>query len=64
MPWNLLLLQGGLSVLALLVRSLVSADILRLVHGGARMIYVGKQAGYHTRTQVHPPLPVLKRVPS
>lgn len=30
---------------------LVSADILRLVHGGARMIYVGKQAGFHTRTQ-------------
>lgn len=30
---------------------LVSADILRLVHGGARMVYVGKQAGYHTRTQ-------------
>lgn len=31
---------------------LVSDDILRLVHGGARMVYVGKQAGYHTRTQV------------
>lgn len=30
---------------------LVSDDILRLVHGGARMVYVGKQAGYHTRTQ-------------
>lgn len=30
---------------------LVSEDILRLVHGGARMVYVGKQAGYHTRTQ-------------
>jgi len=33
---------------------LVSDDILRLVHGGARMVYVGKQAGYHTRTQVSP----------
>lgn len=31
---------------------LVSDDILKLVHGGARMVYVGKQAGYHTRTQV------------
>lgn len=30
---------------------LVSDDILQLVHGGARMVYVGKQAGYHTRTQ-------------
>lgn len=30
---------------------LVSPDILRLVHGAARMIYVGKEAGYHTRTQ-------------
>lgn len=30
---------------------LVSDDILRLVHGGAIMVYVGKQAGYHTRTQ-------------
>ena len=32
-------------------RRLVSDDILRLVHGGARMVYVGKQAGYHTATQ-------------
>lgn len=31
---------------------LVSDDILQLVHGDARMVYVGKQAGYHTRTQV------------
>eukprot|EP00882_Tetradesmus_deserticola_P012095 GHRQ01012814.1.p1 GENE.GHRQ01012814.1~~GHRQ01012814.1.p1 ORF type:complete len:310 (+),score=150.11 GHRQ01012814.1:661-1590(+) len=30
---------------------LVSDDILQLVHAGARMVYVGKQAGYHTRTQ-------------
>ena len=30
---------------------LVSPDILRLVHNGARMVYVGKQRGYHTRTQ-------------
>lgn len=30
---------------------LVSEDILQLVHGGARMVYVGKQSGYHTRTQ-------------
>lgn len=33
------------------VRRLVSDDILRLVHGGARMVYVGKQAGFHTRSQ-------------
>lgn len=32
-------------------RRLVSDDVLRLVHPGARMVYVGKQAGYHTRTQ-------------
>jgi uroporphyrin-III C-methyltransferase len=30
---------------------LVSDDILRLAHGGARMVYVGKQAGFHTRSQ-------------
>lgn len=30
---------------------LVSDDILRLVHGDARMVYVGKQKGLHTRTQ-------------
>jgi len=30
---------------------LVSDDILRLVHPGARMVYVGKEAGFHTRTQ-------------
>ncbi|GBF93063.1 uroporphyrinogen-III C-methyltransferase [Raphidocelis subcapitata] len=30
---------------------LVSDDVLALVHGGARMVYVGKQAGYHTRSQ-------------
>jgi precorrin-4 methylase len=30
---------------------LVSDDILQLVHGGAVMVYVGKEAGYHTRTQ-------------
>lgn len=30
---------------------LVSPDILRLVHDGARMVYVGKQKGLHTRTQ-------------
>ena len=30
---------------------LVSDDILRLVHGGARMVYVGKQMGFHTATQ-------------
>lgn len=29
----------------------MSDDILRLVHGGARMVYVGKQAGFHTRSQ-------------
>lgn len=33
------------------MRRLVSDDILRLVHGGARMVYVGKQAGFHTRSQ-------------
>ena len=29
----------------------MSDDILRLVHGGARMVYVGKQMGFHTATQ-------------
>lgn len=30
---------------------LVSPEILDLVHRGARMVYVGKQKGMHTRTQ-------------
>ena len=30
---------------------LVSPDILQLIHGGAMMVYVGKQKGFHTRTQ-------------
>ncbi|MCO5571306.1 hypothetical protein L7F22_025044 [Adiantum nelumboides] len=30
---------------------LVSTDILDLVHAGARLLYVGKTAGYHSRTQ-------------
>lgn len=30
---------------------LVSTEILDLVHGGARLLYVGKTAGYHSRTQ-------------
>lgn len=30
---------------------LVSEDILRLVHPGSLMVYVGKTAGYHTRSQ-------------
>ena len=30
---------------------LVSPEILRLVSGDARMVYVGKNRGYHTRTQ-------------
>eukprot|EP00232_Nephroselmis_pyriformis_P020364 CAMPEP_0182877284 /NCGR_PEP_ID=MMETSP0034_2-20130328/14658_1 /TAXON_ID=156128 /ORGANISM="Nephroselmis pyriformis, Strain CCMP717" /LENGTH=348 /DNA_ID=CAMNT_0025010117 /DNA_START=138 /DNA_END=1181 /DNA_ORIENTATION=- len=30
---------------------LVSQDILDLVHDGATMVYVGKESGYHTRTQ-------------
>lgn len=30
---------------------LVSTDILELVHSGARLLYVGKTAGYHSRTQ-------------
>ena len=30
---------------------LVSPDILRMVHPAARMVYVGKAAGQHTRTQ-------------
>ena len=29
----------------------MSPDILRLVHNSARLVYVGKQRGYHTRTQ-------------
>lgn len=31
---------------------LVSNDVLSLVHGNARLLYVGKTAGYHSRTQV------------
>ena len=31
---------------------LVSTDILELVHAGARLLYVGKTSGYHSRTQV------------
>jgi hypothetical protein len=31
---------------------LVSTEILDLVHTGARLLYVGKTAGYHSRTQV------------
>ena len=31
---------------------LVSTEILDLVHSGARLLYVGKTAGYHSRTQV------------
>lgn len=30
---------------------LVSPEILRMVHAGARMVYVGKASGQHTRTQ-------------
>lgn len=30
---------------------LVSADILDMVHDGARLLYVGKTSGYHSRTQ-------------
>lgn len=30
---------------------LVSDDILGLIHGSATMVYVGKEAGFHTRTQ-------------
>lgn len=30
---------------------LVSTDILELVHAGARLLYVGKTSGYHSRTQ-------------
>ncbi|XP_020577648.1 uncharacterized protein LOC110022862 isoform X2 [Phalaenopsis equestris] len=30
---------------------LVSNDVLNLVHGNARLLYVGKTAGYHSRTQ-------------
>ena len=37
--------------MVLYVCRLVSPDILRLVHDGARMVYVGKQKGFHTRTQ-------------
>jgi len=30
---------------------LVSEDILQMIHAGARMVYVGKESGFHTRTQ-------------
>lgn len=34
------------------IHRLVSDDILRLVGPQARMVYVGKHSGFHTRTQV------------
>lgn len=36
----------------LLYDRLVSNDVLKLVDSGARLLYVGKTAGYHSRTQV------------
>lgn len=36
----------------LLYDRLVSTDVLDLVRGDARLLYVGKTAGYHSRTQV------------
>eukprot|EP01018_Ginkgo_biloba_P026175 Gb_35498 [translate_table: standard] len=30
---------------------LVSTDIMDMIHSGARLLYVGKTAGYHSRTQ-------------
>ncbi|CAL9020973.1 unnamed protein product, partial [Prunus brigantina] len=36
----------------LLYDRLVSNDVLELVDSGARLLYVGKTAGYHSRTQV------------
>ncbi|CAL8175022.1 unnamed protein product [Prunus armeniaca] len=35
----------------LLYDRLVSNDVLELVDSGARLLYVGKTAGYHSRTQ-------------
>lgn len=37
----------------LLYDRLVSNDVLELVAPDARLLYVGKTAGYHSRTQVH-----------
>ena len=42
---------------------LVSPDILRLVHNSARMVYVGKQRGYHTRTQTEVRTHLSQKVP-
>lgn len=39
----------------LLYDRLVSNDVLELVAPDARLLYVGKTAGYHSRTQVHLP---------
>lgn len=36
----------------LLYDRLVSTDVLELVSPNARLLYVGKTAGYHSRTQV------------
>ncbi|CAL8089779.1 unnamed protein product [Prunus armeniaca] len=36
----------------LLYDRLVSNDVLKLVDSGARLLYLGKTAGYHSRTQV------------
>ena len=39
---------------------LVSNDVLDLVGEGARLLYVGKTAGYHSRTQVRNTAPSIQ----
>jgi siroheme synthase len=39
---------------------LVSNDVLDLVGEGARLLYVGKTAGYHSRTQVRNTVPLIQ----
>ena len=41
----------------LLYDRLVSNDVLDLVGDNAKLLYVGKTAGYHSRTQVKPAEP-------
>ncbi|CAB4289408.1 unnamed protein product [Prunus armeniaca] len=43
--------KEGVAVASVGLEMLVSNDVLELVDSGARLLYVGKTAGYHSRTQ-------------
>ncbi|PQQ06990.1 uncharacterized protein Pyn_18267 [Prunus yedoensis var. nudiflora] len=44
--------KDGVAAASVGLEMLVSNDVLELVDSGARLLYVGKTAGYHSRTQV------------